>query len=90
MPLATALGFLPLLLSGGLLYLAAGLVLTVAVNVPMNEALAHVVVPESVEAAQDIWTAYSSRWQAFNVLRTVASAGVLVLCGTGLLSLARA
>ncbi|MEX3016968.1 DUF1772 domain-containing protein [Gymnodinialimonas hymeniacidonis] len=71
----------------GVLYLVGGLVLTMMVNVPMNEALAEVVVPTDVEAARAIWTEYSPRWQTFNIVRTCASGGALVLTGLGLVAL---
>lgn len=67
----------------GWLGLAAGLVavavlLTVGVNVPMNEALGATPVPEGVEAARALWADYSPRWQLWNTARTVAT-GVAVL-----------
>ena len=73
----------------GLVYLGGGLILTMAVNVPMNEALALVEVPEDIEAARAIWADYSPRWQVFNVIRTVFSGVTLVLSGVGLAVLAR-
>lgn len=69
---------------GALVYLALGLLLTAAINVPMNEALALVVVPEERDAAQEIWTDYSSRWQFWNQARTIASGIALALAGYGL------
>ena len=71
------------------IYLAGGLVLTMAVNVPMNEALAAVQVPGSVEQARAIWQHYSGRWQVWNTLRTVASGLSLLLAGIGLAALPR-
>ncbi|WP_127558205.1 DUF1772 domain-containing protein [Nioella ostreopsis] len=70
-------------LAAGAVYLFGGLILTVSVNVPMNAALAEVQIPESRQAAADIWAAYSPRWQVFNVLRTVASGAALMLTGIG-------
>ncbi|MCV0380226.1 anthrone oxygenase family protein [Nitratireductor sp.] len=69
---------------GALVYLALGLLLTAAINVPMNEALALVVVPKELDAAQEIWTDYSSRWQFWNQTRTIASGIALALAGYGL------
>lgn len=69
---------------GGLVYLVLGLFLTAAINVPMNEALALVTVPEELDAAQEIWTDYSSRWQFWNQARTIASGIALALAGYGL------
>lgn len=70
--------------AGGLIYLGGGLILTMAVNVPMNEALAAVDVPDTMEDASAIWEAYSPRWQVFNIVRTVASGAALLLAGAGL------
>ncbi len=70
-----------------LLYLCGGLVLTMVVNVPMNDALANQIVPDDPQKAQDIWHAYSPRWQRFNILRTIASGMTLLLCSLGLMAL---
>lgn len=70
--------------AAGALYLVGGLVLTMAVNVPMNEALAQVALPDSVEDARAIWDAYSGKWQLWNGVRTVVSAVTLLLAGCGL------
>ncbi len=75
---------------GGAVYLLGGMILTLAVNVPMNEALARIEVPEDLEAARAIWEAYSSRWQVFNIIRTVASGMALILAGWGLVVVAGA
>lgn len=66
-------------------YLLGGFVVTVMVNVPMNQALAKVIVPATTEAAQEIWQDYSGRWQFWNQLRTVASGLAVLLTGAGLL-----
>ncbi|GAA6175593.1 DUF1772 domain-containing protein [Sulfitobacter pacificus] len=64
-----------------------GVVLTMAVNVPMNEELAQVIVPDNIDAARAIWLAYSPGWQFWNQMRTIAT-GVAVLCiGVGMLRL---
>ncbi len=65
-------------------YLVGGLILTMTVNVPMNEDLAEVVIPDDLAAAGAIWDDYSGRWQVFNQIRTVASGLALVLAATGL------
>lgn len=83
---ARAGGFGPAALAfaaAGLIYLGGGLILTMLVNVPMNEALAQVTIsgPEQAEA---IWQAYSPRWQVFNVIRTIASGLALLITGWGL------
>lgn len=74
--------------AAGLVYLVGGLLLTVTVNVPMNEALAGIEIPADIDAAQAIWQAYSPRWQIFNTIRTGASGLALLLCGWGLIRLA--
>lgn len=64
-----------------------GVVLTMAVNVPMNEELAQVIVPDDIDAARAIWLAYSPGWQFWNQMRTIAT-GVAVLCiGVGMMRL---
>ncbi|WP_238366806.1 DUF1772 domain-containing protein [Mesobacterium pallidum] len=73
--------------AAGLLYLVGGMILTMAVNVPMNEALGATAVPESREAAESIWLAYSPRWQVYNIARTIVSGLSLLLCGLGVLAL---
>jgi uncharacterized membrane protein len=59
------------LVTGGLLYAAGGLVLTFALHVPMNEALA--LVPPTASDAVEVWTSYAERWTAWNHVRTAAS-----------------
>jgi uncharacterized membrane protein len=54
---------------------AGSFLVTVAINVPMNNAL---------DARTMSFKAYSPRWTAFNTLRTVACAASLVLVGLGL------
>ncbi len=71
-------------------YLALGLVLTMAVNVPMNQALATVTVPADVEAARAIWLEYSSTWQVWNQIRTAASGGSLLFAMIGAIMFAQA
>ena len=65
--------------AGALVYLLGGLVLTLAVNVPMNEALAQLAVPVERGQAAAIWADYSPRWQVWNQIRTVASGVTLLL-----------
>ncbi len=72
---------------GGLIYLFGGLILTMAVNVPMNEALAVVETPLSPEQAQQIWSDYSAPWQVWNQIRTGFSGLALLLTGLGLFAL---
>ncbi|KEJ90067.1 membrane protein [Sulfitobacter donghicola DSW-25 = KCTC 12864 = JCM 14565] len=69
------------------IYLLFGLFLTMAINVPMNEALATVEVLQTVEDAQQIWNDYSPRWQFWNITRTIASGLSFVVALAGVLSL---
>ncbi|SNS90060.1 DUF1772 domain-containing protein [Antarctobacter heliothermus] len=75
--------------AAALVYGLGGMVLTMAVNVPMNRALGALEVPQDLAQAQALWQAYSPRWQVFNTLRTVASGTALLLCGIGLLAVSR-
>lgn len=73
--------------AAGLIYLCGGLLLTMTLNVPMNEALALRQVPSDILAAQEIWQDYSGPWQQYNLIRTVLSGLSLLCVGCGLLSL---
>lgn len=79
-----------LFLAAALIYTLGGLVLTLAVNVPMNEALGAVEVPQDRDAAARAWADYSPRWQLWNQVRTVASGVTLLLAGWGTWTLAAA
>lgn len=70
------------LLAGSLLYLVGTLLITIAFNVPLNEALA-AVEPGSAEGA-DLWTRYVVTWTAWNHVRTVAAfiAAALLIIAT--------
>ena len=70
--------------AAGLIYLFAGMLLTMWVNVPMNEALGALAIPEDVEEARAIWQAYSGPWQGWNQARTVASGLAFLLAAWGL------
>jgi len=63
------------------LYLVGAIVVTIAANVPLNDALA-VTRPDGAGAA-DRWSGYLRRWTAWNHLRTAAA-----LAATGLLIVA--
>lgn len=65
-------------------YTVAGPVLTFAINVPMNEDLAAVIVPRDVAAAQAVWTDFSGRWQRWNAVRAGLSGVALALAAVGL------
>jgi uncharacterized membrane protein len=73
--------------AGAATYVVFGLLLTMTINVPMNEALAAVAVPQDLEAARAVWLDYSPRWQAWNQVRTFASGIALVFAGLGALAL---
>lgn len=75
------------LLLAAAVYFGGGLLLTMFINVPMNEALALVEVPSDAQAAHKIWFEYSGPWQVWNITRTVLSGVSLVLVGAGLLAL---
>lgn len=75
------------------IYLVGGFGVTIAVNVPMNEALA-LVDAASLQAsgdpsgqAGDIWRAYSGRWQFWNQVRASACGLAVVMTGIGLIKL---
>ena len=76
--------------AAAIVYLVFGLFLTMAINVPMNEALAEIGIPDDVEAARQIWQDYSVRWQIWNQTRAFASSLALVLASIGVLKLAPA
>lgn len=71
------------LVAGALLYVVGGFVLTLVVNVPMNNRL-DVADPDSPDGSE-IWTEYRSRWTAWNHLRAVASALATALLAVGLI-----
>jgi uncharacterized membrane protein len=72
--------------AAALVYLLGGLVLTMAVNVPMNEALAAKPTPQDIEAARVLWSQFSAPWQVWNITRAVASGFALLLATLGLMA----
>jgi uncharacterized membrane protein len=69
----------PYLVAAGALYVFGCIVVTMAFNVPRNNALARAT-PESAEAAA-VWKRYLVEWTAWNSVRTAASlaaAGLLI------------
>ncbi|MEP3347680.1 MAG: anthrone oxygenase family protein [Litoreibacter sp.] len=74
--------------TAALTYLVLGMGLTMAVNVPMNEALALVSIPSDSAQAQVIWDTYSTKWQFWNQTRTVASGVAMLLACIGLTKVA--
>ena len=71
------------LLAGSALYLVGTFGVTVAFNVPLNDALAGAK-PNTAEAAR-LWTSYLSTWTMWNHVRTLAA---LAATATLILSLA--
>ena len=63
--------YAPHLLAGGGLYLAGVIAVTIAFNVPRNDALARLE-PASA-GAPDAWTRYVAEWTRGNHVRTVAA-----------------
>lgn len=59
------------LLAGSLLYLLGTFMVTMAFNVPLNDALA--AVPPAATGAKDLWASYLVRWTAWNHVRTIAA-----------------
>lgn len=70
------------LLAGSLLYLIGTFLVTMAFNVPRNDALA-AVVPASPEGAR-LWADYLSSWTAWNHVRTVAALAAAASFGLAL------
>lgn len=71
----------PWRVAGALVFLIGAIVVTSAINVPMNNAL------DAVDAAStagaELWATYLTRWTAWNHLRTVASLAALLLLVLG-------
>ena len=74
---------------GALVYGFGVFIVTMTVNVPMNQALAAVDVAASADKVRSIWQDYSGPWQAWNTGRAVAAGVVLVLTGLGLQAMRR-
>lgn len=70
--------------AAAVVYALGGLFLTMVVNVPMNETLAAVTTPLDRDAAAAVWHDYSTSWQIWNALRTIASGLALGLAANGL------
>ena len=62
-------------LIGAALYVIGNIVVTMAINVPMNDALA-ATAPDSQAAAQ-LWATYLDRWVFWNHVRAFACTGAL-------------
>ncbi len=71
------------LLTGSLLYLVGSILVTIAFNVPLNDALA-TVQPDSTDGAH-VWANYLTNWTFWNHVRTIAAlaaAGVFTIAST--------
>jgi len=66
-----------ILLTAAALYVVGCIGVTMAFNVPLNNALA--AVPADSAAAAELWTRYLRDWTFWNHVRTVASLGASVL-----------
>lgn len=66
-----------LIIVGALLFVLGCVVVTMAINVPLNDALA--AVDPSGPAGVDVWSDYLARWTRWNHVRTAAAAGASVL-----------
>lgn len=66
------------LIGGSLSYLVGAIVVTIAVNVPLNNALAKAD-PSSGDAPL-MWTKYVRTWTAWNHVRTIAALVASALC----------
>ena len=70
------------LLVGGLVYLIGTILVTIAFNVPRNNALA-AADPQSVDGAT-LWAGYVTSWTAWNHVRTASALAAAVLLTLGL------
>ncbi|MDA7427519.1 DUF1772 domain-containing protein [Primorskyibacter aestuariivivens] len=75
--------------AAAVLYLAGALAVTGSVNVPMNRAMIDAGVPETLQEAEQVWGAYSERWQFYNALRMCVSAVVFLMAVMGTVRLAQ-
>ncbi|TQM15042.1 DUF1772 domain-containing protein [Pseudonocardia kunmingensis] len=72
------------IVAGALLYLVGSIVLTMAVNVPMNNRL-DAADPASAQGAE-VWTGYLARWTAWNHVRAAACTAATAALAIGLWS----
>ncbi|MCZ4275481.1 anthrone oxygenase family protein [Rhodococcoides yunnanense] len=75
--LISASGSPVLIVAGALLYVIGCVLVTVAINVPLNDALA--AVDPSSRAGADVWSNYLVRWTRWNHVRTGAAFAACVL-----------
>lgn len=62
---------------GSLIYLVGTVLVTIAFNVPLNDALA-IVKPDSADGA-NLWAKYLTRWTFWNHIRTIAALAAAAL-----------
>ncbi|MEH1815511.1 MAG: anthrone oxygenase family protein [Nostoc sp.] len=67
------------LLIGSLLYLIGTVLVTIAFNVPLNDALA-IAKPDSTEGA-NLWARYLTNWTFWNHVRTIAALAAALILG---------
>ncbi len=67
------------LLIGSLLYLIGTVLVTIAFNVPLNDALA-IAKPDSTEGA-NLWARYLTNWTFWNHVRTIAALAAALTLG---------
>jgi uncharacterized membrane protein len=72
----------PVVIAASLAYVAGSVLVTMAFNVPRNDALV-AVSPDSAAAAR-LWVDYLSSWTAWNHVRTIASGLATALFGVAL------
>ncbi len=70
--------------AAALVYSVGGLLLTIRINVPMNEALALAGVPADNDGAVRLWAEYAGPWGFWNLMRTLLSFVAMGCCGIGL------
>ncbi len=69
-------------------YVGGAFLPTMLVNVPMNEALAQEQITGDLHADHMTWMFYSTPWQSWNLIRTLASGLALLLTGAAIAALA--
>lgn len=69
------------LLVGSLLYLIGTVIVTIAFNVPLNDALA-IAKPDSTEGA-NLWARYLTNWTFWNHVRTIAALAAALTIALG-------
>lgn len=69
------------LLVGSLLYLIGTVLVTIAFNVPLNDALA-IAKPDSTEGA-NLWARYLTNWTFWNHVRTIAALAAALTIALG-------